>query len=61
MNATTTSVTTTTMVLTEIEKNWLKGLMQNPISVKNPEDESPQDKNMREIFFNALSGKRKSL
>jgi len=58
MNAATISTKTTTIVLTEIETNWLKGLMQNPISARYPENESPQDKEMRKVFFSALSEKR---
>jgi hypothetical protein len=47
---------TTTLVLNERETEWLKGLMQNPIGVRFPQDEPEQDKEMRHVFWEALGG-----
>ena len=46
----------TTLVLSEEEARWLKGLVQNPLWVDHPDDENPKDKKIREAFWNALDG-----
>ena len=43
-----------TLIMTEKEAIWLKGVMQNPLHSKNPIHESLDDKQMRSIFFEAL-------
>lgn len=42
---------TITLKLSEREAQWLKGLMQNPLS----EDEGKEDAAMREVFWDALN------
>lgn len=51
------TTTKTYLVLNEDEKEWLKGLVQNPIRPYDagPEVESSEDSVMRTRFWNALS------
>lgn len=44
---------TYTLTLTEQEKEWLKGLMQNPLY----ENEEFYDQDMRYTFWSGLGGK----
>jgi len=46
--------TTYTLTLGEDEAKWLRGLVQNPIYVENPEDEPDMDAEMRHRFWLAL-------
>ena len=39
--------------LTDEERVWLKGYLQNP--VVHPSDEPAEDSQMRKMFFNALT------
>ena len=45
---------TFTLILNETEALWLKGQVQNPMHGQSYEDEQPQDKKMRKIFWDAL-------
>ena len=47
--------TTIEITLTEDQAKWLNGLMQKPIGGMGPKDEQPRDKQMRKIFWKALS------
>jgi hypothetical protein len=49
-----TTKTTITLKLTEIEANYLKGLVQNPMCI-DPKDEGDFERNMRQSFWDALS------
>lgn len=40
--------------LNEDEAKWLKGVMQNPLNGKAPDEEDPIDKAIRYKFFGAL-------
>lgn len=42
------------LVLTEEEAAWLAAIMQNPM-YGTPEEESPEDREMRMRFWNALT------
>lgn len=42
------------LTLTAEEANWLKTVMQNPAYGCTPEQEWPEDREMREKFFNAM-------
>ena len=53
MESITEKIETTTLILKVEEREWLKGLMQNPI---NGLSESPQDETMRRKFWSALGG-----
>jgi hypothetical protein len=50
-----TTKTTTILKLNELETSYLKGLVQNPMCI-NPQDEGDFERNMRQSFWNALSG-----
>ena len=45
-----------TLILDENEKEWLKGVMQNPINCNNPCQEEKSDKDMRMLFWSSLGG-----
>ena len=47
------------LILDEDEAKWLRGLVQNPIYVENPEDESDMDTEMRHRFWLALKREEK--
>jgi hypothetical protein len=53
MEIATEKVTKITLVLDLYEARWLRGLVQNPQCEPNKED--PDNKQMREVFFTALS------
>jgi len=40
--------------LSELEKGWLQGLLQNPINAMYPSDERQIDAEFRENLFNRL-------
>lgn len=40
--------------LTEFEARWLKGVMQNPITSGDPDNEYIQDSEMRRKFWDVL-------
>lgn len=46
-----------TLVLSEEEASWLRGVMQNPLYNVPLEEEDPVDNAMRRTFFTALSNK----
>lgn len=46
-----------TLVLNQAERDWLKGIVQNPLFVDNPADEDPQDIEMLRVFWDALADK----
>ena len=48
---------TTTLVLNVEETEWLKSIMQNPMFARHPQDEDPQDRRLRAVFWTALGGK----
>ena len=52
--------TKTILELNQEEADWLRTVMQNPINVSFPQDESKKDKIMRETFFYTLSFEEKS-
>ena len=54
MESKSTTETTITLTLNELEASWLKGLVQNPINVSY-EKEEDFERNMRQSFWNALS------
>jgi hypothetical protein len=54
MESESTTKTTITLKLTELEASYLKGLVQNPICI-NPQDEGDFERNMRQSFWNALN------
>ena len=54
MESESTTKTTITLKLNELEASYLKGLVQNPIGVC-PEDEGDFERNMRKSFWDALS------
>ena len=39
--------------LSKEEAEWLNGVMQNPLHGQHPDDEDPQDAEMRYTFFSA--------
>lgn len=43
-----------TIIMDEIEAQWLKGIMQSPINNVVPEKERDQDREMRHMFWNVL-------
>ena len=45
---------TVTLHMDELEAQWLKSTMQNPLHGISLTDESQTDRTMREIFFTAL-------
>ena len=47
---------TTTLVLNEEEREWLHGVMQNPLWGQLPTEESPLDQHHRKALFNATKG-----
>ena len=54
MESESTTKTTITLKLTELEASYLKGLVQNPICI-DPQDEGDFERNMRQSFWYALS------
>lgn len=51
----TSKKTTVTLELDQNEAQWLKAVMQNPLSCDpNPDNELKTNREMREKFFNAL-------
>ena len=56
MQTSVSAMKTTTLMLNEREAEWLKALMQNPIGVMYPQDEPPDDREMRAKFWTALGG-----
>lgn len=54
MESESTTKTTITLKLTELEASYLKGLVQNPICI-DPQDEGDFERNIRQSFWNALS------
>ena len=42
------------LTLTKEERDWLRGMMQNPIHCDNPNDEDPFQLDMRQTFWDAL-------
>lgn len=48
--------TTTILRLNEKEREWLKGVVQNPIGTTY-EEESLENNKMRQVFWNALDKK----
>ena len=58
MRSTIKKSTTYILRLEEREARWLRGLMQNPIVKENlPLNEDKTDREMRELYFNALTKK----
>ena len=55
MESNITTKTITTLKLNEIEASYLKGLVQTPIGIC-PDDEGEFERNMRQSFWDALSG-----
>ena len=53
MKATRKTITTIILELNEQEADWLASLVQNPIGV-SPENEFPEDIQMRSKIWNAL-------
>jgi hypothetical protein len=51
MQNTTKQSVEVTLVLDEKEADWLHGVMQNPLHGQSPDDESPEDAEMRIKFF----------
>lgn len=43
-----------TIIMNEIEAQWLKGIMQNPLNNVAPEKENERDREMRHVFWNVL-------
>ena len=41
------------LTLTKEEADWLHNVMQNPLWNQNPDEESPEDAEMRRNFFEA--------
>ena len=54
MESESTTKTTITLKLNELEASYLKGLVQNPIC-QDPQNEGEFEQNMRQSFWNALS------
>ncbi|MFA6199099.1 MAG: hypothetical protein WC679_01670 [Bacteroidales bacterium] len=43
------------LTMNELEMNWLKGIMQNPLYNETPETEEAQTRRMRSTFWQALN------
>ena len=57
MEVKTKTVKTITLELTEEERDWIHGVMQNPLHGLLPTEEGEQDAKMRRLFFeNTFSG-----
>lgn len=44
-----------TIIMSEAEAKWLKGVMQNPLHGESCEEEESGNKNMRKLFWDALA------
>lgn len=44
------------LTLNEDEATWLKNILQNPIWLDNDDEEYPEDRKMRELFWSHLDG-----
>lgn len=42
------------LTLTREARDWLRGMIQNPIHCDNPNDEHPFDRDMRQTLWDAL-------
>jgi hypothetical protein len=51
-----TTLTNVVLTLNKEEVVWLKGVMQNPLNGKSPENEPATDNDMRRAFWDALIG-----
>lgn len=49
----TTTTITITLILSEKQARWLKGVVQNPLQL-TPDEEPIEEKEMRETFWKAL-------
>lgn len=49
------SETTYILTLNEKEAQWLRGIIQNPLNGKTPEEEFEYDSNMRKLFWDSLT------
>lgn len=58
MESETTTVTTTTLKLNEDERSWLNSVMQNTLWGEDVHTESPRDKAMRKLFFDATNTRK---
>lgn len=57
VQATKEQTVTITLKLSQLEANWLKGWLQNPLTPsQDPADEDEFDRGMRLSFWNALGG-----
>lgn len=51
-----TTRTEVTLIMTREQAEWLKEQMQNPINLGPNDVEAHEDKDMRETFWDALTG-----
>lgn len=43
-----------TIIMSEFEAKWLKGIMRNPFYGQEPKNERDQDRKMRKMFWDIL-------